>query len=55
MKMHEDKIKDEDVVNKILSTVIEAYNCVASVIENTKDLLTLTIFEMVGMMKAQDD
>ena len=53
--MYGDEIKEEDVVNKIFCTVIEAYDSAAGVIESTKGLSTLTVLEVVGMMKAQEE
>ena len=41
IKMYGDEIKEEDIVNKNLCTVIEAYGSAAGVIESTKDLSTL--------------
>lgn len=53
MKMYIDEIKE--TVNNILRVVAEAYNNAISVIKRTKSLLYVTILEVVGMMKAQDD
>ena len=51
MKMYRDEIKD--VVNRILSNVKKSYDSAVSVIENTKDLSTLTLLEKVGIMNDQ--
>ena len=55
LKTYGDDIKDERVVEKILTTLVSRFEPKVTAIEESKDLSTLTVTELVGSLKAYED
>ena len=51
MKTYGDPISDQRVVEKILISLPERYDSIVSVIEQTKDLETLVVEDLMGTIK----
>ena len=54
MRNHGDTISDQQVMEKILISVTEKYEYIVAITEETKDLSTLSIKELVGSFRAHE-
>ena len=52
MKIHGDNITNERIVGKILITLTADYNPIVEVLENTKNIETLSVEELMGSIKS---
>ncbi|GJT09476.1 retrovirus-related pol polyprotein from transposon TNT 1-94 [Tanacetum coccineum] len=54
MKSYGDEIEDQRVVEKILISILEIFDPIIEIIENTKDLKTLGIQELLSSLKSYE-
>lgn len=54
MKSHGDTIEDRRIVDKILISLIEKYDPMVAVIEETKDLSTMTVQGLMGSLRSYE-
>jgi predicted glycosyltransferase len=54
MRAYGDNIPDQRVVEKILVSLTEKYDPIVAVIEQTKDLATLSVSELIGSLEAHE-
>ena len=54
MRNHSDTISDQQVVEKILTSVTEKYEYIVAITEETRDLSKLSIKELVGSFSAYE-
>jgi len=54
MKSHGDTIEDRRIVDKILISLIEKFDPMVAVIEETKDLSTMTVQGVMGSLRSYE-
>ncbi|RDX80761.1 hypothetical protein CR513_38654, partial [Mucuna pruriens] len=52
MKAYGEIIIDNKIVEKILISIFHEYNAIVTTIEKTRDLLTLSVIELMGSLEA---
>ena len=55
MKIHGEEIEDKRIVEKILISLPKKYDSIVNVVEQTKDLATLSVEELMGAIKAFEE
>lgn len=54
MKAHREDISDARIVQKILATLTNRYNTIATIIEESKDLSQLSVIELMSSLQLHD-
>jgi len=54
MRAYRETILDKKIVEKILISIPQKYDAIAIAIEQTKDLATLSVTQLMGSLKAYE-
>jgi len=54
MRAYGETILDKKIVEKILISILQKYDAIATAIEQTKDLATLSVTQLIGSLEAYE-